>query len=103
VPKLANIEISEIPLVPKLSDIWCPNLQTKPLKTYCELPGRAVEFNESPVREVRRELGLFIETDGCSRWTGVPLREGRAEGRDSRRWGRRSGDGVPAMACVSIA
>jgi len=29
-PKLANIEIGEIAVVPELSDIWCPNSRTKP-------------------------------------------------------------------------
>src|SRR5256885_7126312 len=36
-PKLANIEIGEISLVPKLSDIWCRNSRTKPVAGFVSL------------------------------------------------------------------
>ena len=42
-PKLANIEIGEISVVPKLSDIWCPNSRTKP-------PGALVPYSAGQVQ-----------------------------------------------------
>ncbi len=55
-PKLANTEIGEIPLVPKLSDIWCRSSRTKPIDDFAKAYLHSGSAGDSPghARQARR-------------------------------------------------